>query len=152
MEDLIEENMGLVVSVVNSFNPKDDHEREEYIQAGRIGLWKAIQKYDADRGCKFSPFARNPIRWEIIKVINNNKKNSNSDIGDLIEGFLSTCNDSDFWEYIPDILTKEEQVVLELRCMGHNFTEICGRIQRGRHYTRKLFLNAIDKLRETNEE
>ena len=32
MEDKIEANMGLVVSVVNSFNPKSDEEREEYIQ------------------------------------------------------------------------------------------------------------------------
>ena len=69
MEDKIEANMGLVVSVVNSFNPKSDEEREEYIQAGRIGLWKALQKYDPNRGCKFSPYARNPIRWEIIKII-----------------------------------------------------------------------------------
>ena len=74
MEDKIEANMGLVVSVVNSFNPKSDEEREEYIQAGRIGLWKALQKYDPDRGCKFSPYARNPIRWEIIKTINSAKK------------------------------------------------------------------------------
>jgi DNA-directed RNA polymerase specialized sigma subunit len=53
MEDKIEANMGLVVSVVNSFNPKSDEERDEYIQAGRIGLWKALQKYDPNRGCKF---------------------------------------------------------------------------------------------------
>ena len=31
MEDKIEANMGLVVSVVNSFNPKSDEERDEYI-------------------------------------------------------------------------------------------------------------------------
>lgn len=153
MEDLIEQNMGLVVSVVNSFNPKSDEEREEYIQAGRIGLWKALQKYDPDRGCKFSPFARNPIRWEIIKTINNGKKYDNqSCINNIIIGFLEVCSDDDFWEYIPeDILTEEEKKVIELRCMGHNFTEICKEIGRGRHYTKKLFMSAIEKLRETNE-
>ena len=31
MEDKIEANMGLVVSVVNSFNPKSDEEREDRI-------------------------------------------------------------------------------------------------------------------------
>ena len=101
MEDKIEANMGLVVSVVNSFNPKSDEEREEYIQAGRIGLWKALQKYDPDRGCKFSPYARNPIRWEIIKTINNAKKyNNQADLNNVIIGFLEVCGDEEFWETI----------------------------------------------------
>ena len=152
MEDQIEQNMGLVVSVVNSFNPKSDEERDEYIQAGRIGLWKALQKYDPDRGCKFSPFARNPIRWEIIKTINNGKKyNNQADLNNVIIGFLEVCSDDDFWEYMPDILTSEEKKVIELRCMGHNFTEICKEIGRGRHYTKKLFMSAVEKLRDTNE-
>jgi DNA-binding CsgD family transcriptional regulator len=64
---------------------------------------------------------------------------------------LEVCSDGDFWEYIPDILTNEERKVIELRCMGHNFTEICKEIGRGRHYTKKLFMSAVEKLRDTNE-
>ena len=45
MQDLIEENMGLVIAIVNRFNPKNSLERERYIQAGRIGLWKALDKF-----------------------------------------------------------------------------------------------------------
>ena len=48
MDDLIEKNMGLVVSVVNSFKPQNYTERDDYIQAGRIGLWKALRKYNPD--------------------------------------------------------------------------------------------------------
>ena len=44
MDDLIEKHMGLVVSVVNSFRPRNSTEREDYVQAGRIGLWKALNK------------------------------------------------------------------------------------------------------------
>ena len=54
MNDLIEENMGLVVSVVNSFKPRNNTEREDYIQAGRIGLWKALKNYDPNRGAVLS--------------------------------------------------------------------------------------------------
>ena len=43
--DLIETHMGLVISVVNSFKPQNMTERDDYIQAGRIGLWKALKKY-----------------------------------------------------------------------------------------------------------
>ena len=113
---------------------------------------KHYKKYDPDRGCKFSPFARNPIRWEIIKTINNGKKyNNQADLNNIIIGFLEVCSDDDFWEYMPDILTSEEKKVIELRCMGHNFTEICKEIGRGRHYTKKLFMSAVEKLRDTNE-
>lgn len=152
MENLIEENMGLVISIVNSFNPKSDEEREEYIQAGRIGLWKAIQKYDPGKGCKFSPYARNPIRWEIIKTISNTKKyNNQTSLNNIVMEFLDICNDEDFWEYLPDCLTKEERKILESRCSGHNFSEICKSINRGRHYTKQLFMSAIKKIREANE-
>ena len=68
MDDLIEKNMGLVVSVVNSFKPRNQTEREDYVQAGRIGLWKALKKYDRSKGAVLSTYAWNPIRWEIIKL------------------------------------------------------------------------------------
>jgi len=152
MENIIEENMGLVISIVNSFNPTNDEEREEYIQAGRIGLWKAIQKYDPNKGCKFSPYARNPIRWEIIKTINSAKKfNNQCSLNNMIIDFLEVCNENNFWELLPDDLTEEEKIVLELRCSGYNFSEICRSIDRGRHYTKQLFMNAIKKIRDTNE-
>lgn len=152
MEDLIEQNMGLVVSIVNSFNPKSDEERDDYIQAGRIGLWKAIKKYNPNKGCKFSPYARNPIRWEIIKVINHKEKvNNNCISNELISDLLDMKNDENFWEYLPETLTQEEKDVIMLRRMGHNFSEICKNIGRGRHYTKKLFINAVEKMREANE-
>ena len=54
MQDLIEENMGLVVSVVESFRPQSSQERDTFIQAGRIGLWKALKKYDASATSTFT--------------------------------------------------------------------------------------------------
>ena len=153
MDDLIKQNMGLVISIVNTvFSPKNDEQRDEYIQAGRIGLWKGLQKYDADRGCKLSPYARNPICWEIIKTINIYKKHNNQiDLSELVIGYLEANNKSYFWEYKPDTLTDEESQVIDLKLENHNFTEICKKIGRGRHYTKKLFMSAIEKLREANE-
>ena len=69
MEDLIEKNMGLVLKIVNRFNPRTQTDRDAYIQAGRIGLWKALLKFSKHGGSKFSPYAWNPIKWEIIKEI-----------------------------------------------------------------------------------
>ena len=41
------------------------------VQAGNIGLKRAIEKYDIDRGCKFSTFAYIWIRQSIIRSIEN---------------------------------------------------------------------------------
>lgn len=147
MEETIRENMGLVVYIVNSFAPKNQEERDDFTQAGRIGLWKAIKKYDPSRGCKFSPYARNTIRWEIIKLIHEKEKHNNASIND---NNISYSISEKFWELVPDTLTDEEQEILHLRCMGYNFSEICKNINRGRHYTKKLFRQAVQKMRESN--
>ena len=63
MEDLIEKNMGLVASIVNSFQPKDQTEREDYLQAGRIGLWKALQKFNPDKGSKCDYNIERVLTW-----------------------------------------------------------------------------------------
>ena len=49
-EGLLNENMGLVVSLAQSFKPRCSLELDEYIQSGRIGLWKAINKHDPKKG------------------------------------------------------------------------------------------------------
>ena len=67
--------MGLVVSLARSFNPLNPIELDNYIQSGRIGLWKAIQKHDPKKG-KLTTIAWNHIRWEIIRYIKKNKKSA----------------------------------------------------------------------------
>ena len=146
MEDLIEKNMGLVASIVNSFQPKDQTEREDYLQAGRIGLWKALQKFNPDKGSKFSPYAWNPIRWEIIKEIKMMKRKK--DHIDLSSVHVPAYIEKEkFWEYLPD-LTDEERMVLDLRLMEYRFHEICTKMGKSNTYIKKLFYSAVEKIKE----
>ena len=46
MEDLIEKNMGLVLTVVDRFKPKNQHDKEAYIQAGADGIMIHSRKKD----------------------------------------------------------------------------------------------------------
>ena len=146
MEDLIEKNMGLVASIVNSFQPKDQTEREDYLQAGRIGLWKALQKFNPDKGSKFSPYAWNPIRWEIIKEIKIMKrKKDHVDLSSIhIPAYIEK---EKFWEYLPD-LTDEEKMVLDLRLMEYRFHEICAKMGKSNTYIKNLFYSAVEKIKE----
>ena len=146
MEDLIEKNMGLVASIVNSFHPKDQTEREDYLQAGRIGLWKALKNFNPTKGSKFSPYAWNPIRWEIIKEIKIMKrKKDHIDLSSInVPAYIEK---EKFWEYLPE-LTDEEKMVLDLRLMEYRFHEICTHMGKRNNYIKKLFYSAIEKIKE----
>ena len=149
MNDLIEKNMGLVLTIVNRFNPKNIHEKESYIQAGRIGLWKAISKFSENGGSKFSPYAWNPIKWEIIKEIRTSTRQQ--EIDNVINHHQVCYTPPPFWELIPSCLTDAELQVIELRLEGYNFKEIANKLQRHRSHIKKLFQNAIKKIQDNNE-
>jgi|TARA_Y100000310_G_scaffold270418_1_gene284219 DNA-directed RNA polymerase specialized sigma subunit len=149
MDDLIEKNMGLVVSVVNSFRPQNQTEREDYIQAGRIGLWKALKKYDPTKGAVLSTYAWNPIRWEIIKEIKSAKK------GRYAPLTRARCplyrNKDELWEVLPSLLSEEEVNFLELRKMGYKLAEMADITGRTSSYVKRIFYKAVKKIREKNE-
>ena len=152
MRDLVEENMGLVISIVNRFNPKNTTERDDFIQAGRIGLWKAIDKFCETRGSKFSPYAWNPIRWEIMKEIRSSMKHKHVPLNMDDDDSLGTYTDSEsFWELIPSSLTEEEREIIRLRLEGNNYKEISMSLGCSRALVKKQFNSAIKKIRDNNE-
>jgi RNA polymerase sigma factor (sigma-70 family) len=149
MNNLIEENMGLVVSIVNSFKPRNSHERDRYVQAGRIGLWKAIKKFDADKGASLSNYAWSPIRWEIIKEIKSVKSNEFLQLTEDARPAKSK-EETHFWENCPDYLSEEECCFVDLRRMGYTLKEICDICGKGRSYVKKILYRAIQRIRESN--
>ena len=157
MDDLIEKNMGLVLTVVDKFKPTNQHDKEAYIQAGRIGLWKALTKFSETGGSKFSPYAWNPIRWEIIKEIRLILgKGTFKDIyeydTEAEEMYVSSTRSTiDFDDFLPENLTELESQVILLKRKGYNFKEISVKLNRHRSNIKKIFDSAINKIRETNK-
>ena len=168
MDNLIENNMGLILTIVNRFNPKNQNEKEEYIQDGRIGLWKALTKFSTTGGSKFSPYAWNPIKWEIIKEIRSIQtkyhiefagsgkdieeyqlKYSNNDKNFSKNAYIN--NDSDFWEILPSSLTTLEETTISLKSEGYNFKEISNKLNLDRSRIKKIFDSAVNKIREHNK-
>lgn len=64
MEYIVENNMGLVWSVVRKFMNRG-HEAEDLFQIGSIGLIKAVEKFDSSFGVQFSTYAVPMIMGEI---------------------------------------------------------------------------------------
>lgn len=63
---LIESNLRLVISIAKKYNKYD---LDEVIQAGSIGLIKAVDKYDETKDVKFSTYAAWWIRQGITRYI-----------------------------------------------------------------------------------
>ncbi len=157
MDDLIEENMGLVLTVVDRFKPKNQQDKEAYIQAGRIGLWKALTKFSENGGSKFSPYAWNPIRWEIIKEIRSTLgKHKHTDINEYDRDAETIYSQNKapvlvFDDLLPDNLTDLELKIIMLRREGYNFKEISNTLNRHRSNIKKLYDSATYKIRESNK-
>ena len=63
--DLVENNIGLVGHVVNSFAPRNKQEDEEYYGQGCLGLVKAALTFNPETGVQFASYAVICIKNEI---------------------------------------------------------------------------------------
>jgi len=151
-ESLILENQGLVITLVKHFNPPTSTEFDEYVQVGDIGLWKAAQKYDKNRGA-FSTIAWHCIRNEIIRYIQKEKKHSVTLIDNSILDNKSVFTpNSSFSENLPASLTEKEVKVISLRLAGYTFVEIgeINNISKGG--ASNIYKRAIKKIRISNKD
>lgn len=70
---LIESNMRLVVNIAKTFsNPAVT--LEDLVQEGAIGLVRAVERFDPDRGYRFSTYATHWIRQAISRAVNGKSK------------------------------------------------------------------------------
>jgi RNA polymerase sigma factor (sigma-70 family) len=146
MDELIEENMGLVITIVNSFHPKNQTERQDLIDAGRIGLWKGLTKYRKDTGNQISTYTWRPIRWAIIREIKQHRK----DVPIADDTVLPVESGECLWEYYPSNITAEERQLVELRCQGFKFREICSIVDQSPSVVKNRFYKALGKIKEGN--
>ena len=76
-EKLINSNLRLVVSIAKEFRNRGV-EFPDLIQEGNIGLIKATDKFDIEKGYRFSTYASWWIKQEIIRSIYNKGKDGSS--------------------------------------------------------------------------
>ena len=72
---LIERNMRLVAHVVKKYQ-NTDHDMEDLLSVGTIGLIKAVNTFKADRGSRLATYAAKCVENEILMLLRANKKYS----------------------------------------------------------------------------
>jgi RNA polymerase sporulation-specific sigma factor len=114
------ENMGLLHYVAQSFsNVNLPH--DELVSIGSVGYTKALNTYDSEKGAKFSTYATNCIKNEILYFLRKEKKHMLNDISTnyalhtdnkgkdfLLEDTLSVDNGN----YVEDYIMFKEDVNL----------------------------------------
>lgn len=68
-DQIASSNMRLVASIAAKYSPPQSLTGEDLFAAGCQGLYRAIQKFDVDRGFRFSTYATRWIRQSISRAI-----------------------------------------------------------------------------------
>ena len=68
-EKFIKSNLRLIISIAKKYAKGDTFLLSEFISAGNIGLIRAVDKFDVEKGYKFSTYATIWIRQSILRTI-----------------------------------------------------------------------------------
>ncbi len=174
-EKLINHNMRLVVHIVKKYTGAA--ETDDLISVGSIGLIKAINTYQPDKGTQLATYTARCIENEILMLLRANKKFKNdlslSDpVGADKDGNELTlmdllCEKDDtvfeqvdrsierekFLAFIKGVLTKREYTVLCLRYglkgeKNYAQREVASFLKISRSYISRIEKKAIEKLKE----
>ena len=99
-QKLIEHNMRLVAHIVKKYS--STQEADDLISVGCIGLIKAINSFEAEKGATLSTYAARCIENEILMLMRANKKHQAVDSLDESVGLDKDDNDVTLLETIPE--------------------------------------------------
>lgn len=172
---LVEYNLRLVAHIVKKYmSPERDI--DDMISIGTIGLIKAINTYDIEKGHRLVTYASRCIENEILMLLRQEKKNARDislyePIGtdkegneisllDIIDNqsesipnqFIQKDCIKQLYESIPITLSEQEQLVISMRygILGyqpHTQKEVADNLSISRSYVSRIEKKALLKLR-----
>jgi RNA polymerase sporulation-specific sigma factor len=176
---LIERNLRLVAHIVKKYNTAD-REIDDLISIGTIGLIKAIDTFDPDKGIRLATYASRCIDNELLMMLRSGKRQAKevylyepigsdkegheinlldiieSSEADIIEDIELQGNVKRLYELVNKVLSKREKQIIEMR-YGLNAQEevtqreIASKIGISRSYVSRIEKKALKKLRENFE-
>ncbi|AUN15350.1 RNA polymerase sigma-27/28 subunit RpsK/SigK [[Clostridium] sordellii] len=175
-EVLIERNMRLVAHIAKKYNNANE-DQDDLISIGTIGLIKAIETYNVDKGTRLATYASKCIENEILMNIRTNKKNKvqvslqdpigtdkegneislidvlGTDIDHILDQVELKVQISKLYEKLESILTPREREIVQLRYgltpYGYKTQrEIAQKLDISRSYVSRIEKRALKKLRK----
>ncbi len=174
---LIEHNLRLVAHVIKKYYP-GTNEQDDLISIGTIGLIKAIDSFDPDKGIRLSSYASKCVENEVLMFFRGQKKTSqdvsiNEPIetdkdGNSLTLMDTMCDDGDIIEELDlrmkcsrlykilHILDNREREIIVLRYGlfgGRPLAqrEVAVKLKISRSYVSRIEKQAVEKLRNKFE-
>ena len=176
---LIEHNMRLVAHVVKKYQCQD-YDTEDLLSAGTIGLIKAVNTFDVDKGSRLATYAARCVENEILMLLRAGKKRAKEvslfepigtdkdgetvSLVDVIEMEKPKTIDQlildqdikELYQAFDQKLTENEKQVISMRYglfkgKEHTQREVAGVLGISRSYVSRIEKKAIGKLREEFE-
>ncbi len=172
-EELIEKNMRLVAHITKKYQGTDI-EQDDLVSIGTIGLIKAVNTFDSNKGIRLATYAAKCIENEILMVLRNNKKKQNNvsieepigidKEGNEINLMDILCSDEDveetvtlnlqikrLYDLIDSELNSRERTIIYLRYGLNNNPalpqrEVASLLNISRSYVSRIEKKAINKL------
>ena len=173
-DTLIERNMRLVAHVVKKYGMQE-REAEDLISVGTIGLIKAVNTYDMDKGSRLATYAAKCIDNEILMMFRSEKKHLK--VGSLFEPIGTDKEGNEIrlvyiiendgreiadvvalgqeirrlYQVFDTALKEKEKFVLKMRyglfgCREHTQREIAAQMGISRSYVSRIEKAALEKL------
>lgn len=176
---LIEHNMRLVAHVVKKYQCQD-YDTEDLLSAGTIGLIKAVNTFDVDKGSRLATYAARCVENEILMLLRAGKKRAKEvslfepigtdkdgetvSLVDVIEmenpktidHLILDQDIKELYQAFDQKLTENEKQVISMRYglfkgKEHTQREVAGVLGISRSYVSRIEKKAIGKLREEFE-
>lgn len=176
---LIERNMRLVAHVAKKYQ-SPDHDTEDLLSVGTIGLIKAVNTFNADKGSRLATYAAKCVENEILMLFRASKKLSKEvslfepigvdkdgeavslvdviemDNKDAIDAMILKQDVKELYEAFESCLTDTEQTVIGMRYglyrgKEHTQREIAAFLGISRSYVSRIEKRAIEKIRREFE-
>lgn len=173
---LIEKNLRLVAHIVKKYM-SSGKEQEELISVGIVGLVKAVNTFDADKGHKLVTYAARCIENEILMLLRSEKKQGRevslyepigtdkegneislldiieSEETDVIEKMALSGDVRRMYALIDEVLTPREKQIISLRYGLYQKKQVTQReiaqmMDISRSYVSRIEKRAVEKLRE----
>ena len=176
---LIEHNMRLVAHVVKKYQCQD-YDTEDLLSAGTIGLIKAVNTFDVDKGSRLATYAARCVENEILMLLRAGKKRAKEvslfepigtdkdgetvSLVDVIEmenpktidQLILDQDIKELYQAFDQKLTENEKQVISMRYglfkgKEHTQREVAGVLGISRSYVSRIEKKAIGKLMEEFE-
>ena len=175
-DTLVEHNMRLVAHVVKKYQGSD-HDTEDLLSVGTIGLIKAVNTFNADRGSRLATYAARCVENEILMLLRANRKFSKEvslfepigvdrdgetvslvdilemDNRETLDTMIFKQDVKEMYAAIESCLTDTERKVVGMRYglyrgKEHTQREIAAMLGISRSYVSRIEKRAIEKIRE----